>query len=34
MTDAAGFRREMENAQKELEKEVEKNVAAGAGGRV
>ena len=34
MTDAAGFQREMENAQNELEKEVEKNVAAGAGGRV
>lgn len=33
MTDAAGFQREMENAQKELEKEIERNLAAGAGGK-
>ena len=33
MTDAAGFQRGMENAQKELEKEAERNLAAGAGGK-
>ena len=33
MTDAAGVQREMENAQKELEKEAERNLAAGAGGK-